>query len=126
MCSRKLKTCLLSLALLCSSLFLPSTVYLCAEVRLTDEEANEIMNEIQLSKEELEKTKSELSESKKESQELKKELVVVKNIYLEQKKSYETQLSEAEEKEQNLEKALTASVTTTILMTIFAVTMFFL
>jgi uncharacterized coiled-coil DUF342 family protein len=73
-----------------------------AEVKLTDEEANQLMNEIQESREELNQVKNELKESKEESQELKTELEDVKNTYNEQKTYYEKQLEEETKREKTL------------------------
>ena len=95
MCGRKLKIILLSSALVFLSSFSQSSMYLCAEVRLTDEEASQLMNEIQQSKTELQNVKSELEESKKDLSELETQLTDVKSTYEEQKTSYEKQLSEA-------------------------------
>lgn len=99
MCGKRLKIFLLSLVLVflsCSS----QSFYSCyAEVKLTDEEATQLMSEIQQSKKELNQVKSELEESKKESQELKTELEDVKNTYSEQRTYYEMQLAEEIKKE---------------------------
>ena len=115
MCGRKSKIVVLLLFLLSLSLFFPLCASCFAEVRLTDEEASELMSEIQKSREDLQTAKSELEEQKKA-------LIVVKNIYEEQKKSYEMQLTEVEEKNQTLEKVVTVSTTTAIVMT--ALTLF--
>lgn len=113
MCGKRLKIFLLSLVLVflsCSS----QSFYSCyAEVKLTDEEAKELMSEIQESKKELNQVKSELEESKKESQELKTELNDVKNTYSEQKIYYEGQLTEAKKKNKILKTALVATGTST-------------
>ena len=109
MCGRRLKIISLLLALLLLSLFFPLSASLCAEVRLTDEEATELMNEIAQSKKELENVKDELNESKKDLSELENQLTDVKNTYEEQKKSYEKQLDEAEKKTRRL--TITASAT---------------
>ena len=95
-----------------------------AEVRLTDEEVSEILNEIQLSKQELTELKTELEESKKESQKLKTELGDVKSTYIEQKKSYEMQLEEAEKKNQTLKTCLTVTVTTSVIFAVLSVALF--
>lgn len=105
MCGRRLKT-ILSLSVLVSlSLCSPCSTYLCAEVRLTDEEASELMNEVQQSKEELQNVKKELSESQNDLTGLENQLTDVKNTYEEQKKYYETQLNEAEKENQKLKIA---------------------
>ena len=99
MCGKRLKTFLLLLGLVFLSCFSPYCSLSYAEVRLTDEEASQLMNEIQESKKELNQAKTELEESKKESQELKTELSDVKNTYNEQKTYYEEQLTEVKKKE---------------------------
>lgn len=120
MCGRRLKT-ILSLSVLVSlSLCSPYTTYLCAEVKLTDEEASELMNEIQQSKEELQNVKKELSESQNDLTKLENQLTDVKSTYEEQKKSYETQLSEAEKENQKLKIA--TSVTGGSAITLLIVT----
>ena len=67
-----------------------------SDVILKDEEAQEILNEMQLSKKELESAKIELKNVQNqltEQEKLRNELEV---IYNEQKTSYEEQLTEAE------------------------------
>ena len=98
MCGKRLRTFFLSLVLVFLSCFSPSFSLCYAEVRLTDEEATQLLNEIQESKMELENVKSKLTESKKELNEQKTQLEDVKNTYTEQKRYYETLLDEAEEK----------------------------
>ena len=92
MCGKKLKVSLVSLVLLSLLYAVPSFSFCYAEVRLTDEEATQLMNEIQESKKELNQVKTELTEAQKE-------LNDVKNIYSEQKTYYEMQLTEAEQKQ---------------------------
>lgn len=66
-------------------LFFHSSVLCCfAEVKLTDEEAQQMLNEMEESKKELQTVQNQLSELKTTSEE--------------QRKSYEEQLSEAEKK----------------------------
>ena len=115
MCGKRLKASLLSLVLLSLSFFVPSYSYSYADVILTNEEAEELMNEIQLSKTELENVKSELTESKKELNEQKTQLEDVKNTYTEQKRYYETLLDEAEEKNLALKTCLTITTTTSVI-----------
>lgn len=100
MCGRKSKTLLVLSVLLCSSLVLPLSASLSADVRLTDEEANQLMTEIQ--------------ESKKELQTVKEELSDVKNTCNEQKIYYEEQLSEADKENHNLKTVVTVTTTTTV------------
>lgn len=125
MCGKRLRTSLRLSVLFLVLLFSPLSSFCYAEVRLTDEEATEMMNEIQESKKELNRVKTELTESKKESQELKTELEDVKNTYSEQKKSYETQLTEANKKNDNLKTAVTVTGTSAsiflVLMIVFII-----
>lgn len=96
MCGRKLKLFSVLLVLFSLLCFSPlcSTCY--ADVRLTDKEAEQILNEIEESR---------------------KELETVKNDCKEQKTSYEMQLSEAEKKNSRLKKVVVAtSSSTTILL----------
>lgn len=102
MCGKKLKIFFLLLGLFFLLPCSPFCFSCYADVVLTDEEAEEMLNEIAESKKELESVKAELNESKeklenvqKESQEQKTELQDVKNTYNEQKTSYEMQLKEA-------------------------------
>ena len=98
MCGRRLKIFLSLLALLCLYLFLPLSASLCAEVRLTDEEAQTMMNEIQQSKKELETLRNQLETAETQ-------LTDVKNTYEEQKTSYEKQLDEAKKDKEKLKIA---------------------
>ena len=102
MCGRKLKRCSALSVLFCLLSFSPLSFSCFAEVKLTDEEAETIQNEISESKKELENVKNELIQSQKELIEQKTELEDVKNTYNEQKTSYEMQLDEAEKKNQTL------------------------
>lgn len=124
MCGKRLKVFLVSLGLVLLSSVPPLSLYCYAEVRLTDEEVSEILNEIQLSKQELTELKTELEESKKESQKLKTELNNVKSTYIEQKKSYEMQLEEAEKKNQTLKTCLTVTATTSVILAVLSVALF--
>ena len=111
MCGRRLKTFLVSLVLVLLLSVSQSSLCCYAEVRLTDEEAKELMNEIQLSKKELNQVKTELTEAKQE-------LNDVKNTYSEQKKSYEMQLEEAEKENQIMADCLIVTATTSIILLI--------
>ena len=101
MCGKKLKRFFVLLELSSLFFFVPSLSLCYAEVRLTEEQATQVMNEIQESKKDLIQVKNELTESKKESQELKMELQDVKEDCNEQKIYYETQLTEAKKREKN-------------------------
>ena len=92
MCGRKLKRFSALSVLFCLLSFSPLSFSCFAEVKLTDEEAETIQNEISESKKELENVKNELIQSQKELIEQKTELEDVKNTYNEQKTSYEMQL----------------------------------
>ena len=92
LCGKRLKIFLLSSVLVFLSCFSPFSSLSYAEVRLTDEEASQLLNEIRESKEELNQVKTELTEAQKE-------LSDVNNTYSEQKTYYEEQLAEAEKRE---------------------------
>ena len=126
MCGRKLKTFSVSLVLFCLLSFSPLSFSCYADVILTDEQATEIMNEIQESKKDLNQVRNELKESKKESLELKTELQDVKSTYSEQKTSYEQQLNEAEKKTEKLKTAVTVTSTSTAIFCILMVVFIFL
>ena len=71
MCGRKLKQ-LSALSVLCCLLFFSPFCFSCfAEVKLTDEEAEQILTEIEESKKELESVKDELIQSQKDLKRLK-------------------------------------------------------
>ena len=117
MCGKRLKVFLLSLVL-----FLPLLVSPCfADVSLTDEEAQEILTEIEESKKDLQNVKDELNQSKeeasklkKESQEQKAQLTELQNVSEEQRKSYKEQLKEA--KKQNTVAWTTTGISGTLLV----------
>lgn len=106
MCSKRLKLFLVLSVLSFLSCFSPSCFTCSAEVTLTDEEADRILNE--------------LKESRTDLLTVQKELDSVKNDCEMQKQSYETQLAEAESKNKKLDKAVTVTGTSSI---IFAVLM---
>lgn len=108
MCGKRLKkSCFLFLLLAFFSL--SGMCY--ADVVLTDEEAQEMLSEIE--------------ESKKELNQLKAQLNDVKTTYSEQKTSYETQLNEAERKNKRLKTATTVTGTSAgifmVLMIVFII-----
>ena len=115
MCGRKLKTILSLLVLVCLLSFSPSSTSLCAEVRLTDQEAAQMMNEIQESKKDLETLKSQLETAETQ-------LTDVKNTYEEQKIYYEKQLEEARKDKERLKIA--TSVTGGSALTLLVVVAF--
>lgn len=118
MCGRrfgiKSRVSLLSLVLCFLLSFSPSYSSCYAEVILTDEEAMELMNEIQESKKDLENARNELTEQKKE-------LEVVKNTYNEQKTSYEEQLTEAKKENKNLKTGLIATSASSIVLLVVTI-----
>lgn len=121
MCGRKLKRFSALSVLFCLLSFSPLSFSCFAEVRLTDEEAETIQNEISESKKELENVKNELIQSQKELIEQKTELEDVKNTYNEQKTSYETQLDEAEKENQTLKVVAVSTGSTSIALLIVTI-----
>ena len=100
MCGAKLKRLSALSVLFCLLSFSPLSFSCFAEVKLTDEEAETILNEI--------------SESKKELED-------VKNTYNEQKTSYEMQLNEAEKQNKTLKTVSVATGSSTIALTIVVI-----
>lgn len=100
MCGKSLKVSLVSLGLFLLLSFSQSYSSCFADVTLTYEETQEILNEIEQSK---------------------KELQEVKTTCAEQKKSYEMQLQEAEKENQALKTGMAVTSTATIMSTIFIV-----
>ena len=121
MCSTKLKRLSALSVLFCLLSFSPLSFSCFAEVKLTDEEIETILNEINESKKELEDVKSELSQSQKDLIEQKTELEDVKNTYNEQKTSYEMQLNEAEKRNKTLKTVSVATGSSTIALTIVVI-----
>ena len=121
MCGRKLKRFSALSVLFCLLSFSPLSFSCFAEVKLTDEEAETILNEISESKKELENVKNELIQSQKELIEQKTELEDVKNTYNEQKTSYETQLDEAEKENQTLKVVAVSTGSTSIALLIVTI-----
>ena len=95
----------------------PSISYLCAEVRLSDEEAQELLTEIQESRKDLETLKKQLETAETQ-------LTDVKNDYNEQKKSYEMQLKEAEKQTERYKTLSAVSASSAVIM--FTVTLLLL
>ena len=91
MCYRRLKQCLVSLVLFSLLSFSPLCFSCYAEIKLTDEEAQQMLSEIQESKKDLKELQEKLLSAEAQ-------LNDVKNTYNEQKTSYEMQLNEAEKK----------------------------
>lgn len=124
LCGKRLKVFLLSLGLSLLSPFVPLCSSSYADVILSDEEATELMDEIQQSKMELQTVKDELKTSKEELKQSKNQLEDVKNTYTEQKQSYETQLEEAEKEKNTLKTWLTITATSSVCL--FGVTLLLL
>ena len=112
MCGTKLRTS--------SRLLVPFLVLFClqsfsfcyAEVILTDEETETLMNEIQ--------------ESRKDLTVLQEQLQSVKNDYSEQKKSYEMQLSEEQKKNEKLKTGITITGTSSAIFLVLMVVFIFI
>ena len=100
MCGQKLKRLSALSVLFCLLSFSPLSFSCFAEVKLTEEEAETILNEI--------------SESKKE-------LENVKNTYNEQMTSYEMQLNEAEKRNQTLKTVAVATSSSSVALTIVVI-----
>ena len=100
MCGAKLKRLSALSVLFCLLSFSPLSFSCFAEVKLTDEETETILNEI--------------SESKKELED-------VKNTYNEQKTSYEMQLNEAEKQNKTLKTVAVATGSSTVALTIVVI-----
>ena len=100
MCGAKLKRLSALSVLFCLLSFSPLSFSCFAEVKLTEEEAETILNEI--------------SESKKE-------LENVKNTYNEQMTSYEMQLNEAEKQNKMLKTVSVATGSSTVALTIVVI-----
>ena len=124
LCGRKLKQFSALLVLFCLLSFSPLSFSCFAEVKLTNEETETILNEISESKKELENVKNELIQSQKDLIEQKTELEDVKNTYNEQKTSYEMQLNEAEKENRTLKTVAVAtgySSVALLIITIFLI-----
>ena len=121
MCGKRLKAFLLLSGLSLLSSYAPLLSYSYADVILTDKEAEELMSEIQLSRMELQNVKNELTESKSELSGQKAQLEDVRNTCTEQKKSYETQLDEAQKENRRLKRWLTITATTSVLTFVLSV-----
>ena len=100
MCGAKLKRLSALSVLFCLLSFSPLSFSCFAEVKLTEEEAETILNEI--------------SESKKE-------LENVKNTHNEQMASYEMQLNEAEKQNQTLKTVAVATSSSSVALTIVVI-----
>lgn len=94
--------------LLCS-LFLLQSSYAFSEVALTDEEATELMNEIQESKKDLMKAKEQVEN-------LQNQLNQQEVIWTEQSQFYREQLTEAEKKKNQYKTATIATGSSTAIL----------
>ena len=97
---------LLSFSPLCFSCY--------AEIKLTDEEAQQILSEIQESKKDLKNLQEKLLSAEAQ-------LNDVKNTYNEQKTSYEMQLNEAEKQNKTLKTVSVATGSSTVALTIVVI-----
>lgn len=95
MCSRRLKHSLLLSVLFSLAVFLAMLSPCSAEVRLTDEEAQEMLNEISQSK---------------------VELIELRNTYNEQKTFYEEQLEEAQKETKRYKTTTVVSSTSSVIL----------
>lgn len=107
MCSKKLKLLLVLSVLSFLSCFSPSCFTCSAEVTLTDEEADRILNE--------------LKESRTDLLTVQKELDSVKSDCEMQRQSYETQLAEAESENKKLSKVATVTGSSSVALLIVTV-----
>ena len=116
LCGKRLKRQAVLLGLSLLFWFSPLSSFCFAEVKLTDEEATELLSTIQESKKDLEGLKSQLETAETQ-------LNAVKKDYSEQKTYYETQLAEAEKSNEQLKTAVTVTSTATavLLVVLFAV-----
>ena len=101
-----------------------------SKVVLTDEEAKEMMSEIEESKKELTELR-ETSQKRIESlenslEQSKSELETVRNTSQEQKKSYEMQLSEEQKKNEKLKTGITITGTSSAIFLILMVVFIFI
>ena len=90
-------------------LFLLQSSYAFSEVALTDEEATELMNEIQESKKDLMKAKEQVEN-------LQNQLNQQEAIWTEQSQSYKEQLTEAEKKKNHYKTATIATGSSTAVL----------
>ena len=119
LCGTRSKHSLVLLGLFCLLLCSPLCYYSYAEVTLTDEEAEKILNEIQESKKDLETLQSQLETAETQLED-------VKNTYNEQKESYEKQLTEAEKKNRGLKTAVVATSSSTVVAVVLFIIACFL
>ena len=90
-------------------LFLSQSSYAFSEVALTDEEATELMNEIQESKKDLMKAKEQVEN-------LQNQLYQQEAIWTEQSQFYREQLTEAEKKKNQYKTATIATGSSTAIL----------
>ena len=90
-----------------------------AEVKLTDEEAQQILSEIQESRKDLKELQERLMNAEAQ-------LYDVKSTYSEQRTSYERQLSDAGKENRNLRTAVTMTGTSTVIFACLMILFIFL
>lgn len=89
--------------------FLLQSSYAFSEVTLTDEEATELMNEIQ-------ESKKDLTKAKEQVENLQNQLNQQEAIWTEQSQSYKEQLTEAEKKKNHYKTATIATGSSTAVL----------
>ena len=114
MCGTKLKRLSALSVLFCLLSFSPLSFSCFAEVKLTDEEAQQMLSEIQESKKDLKELQEKLTSAEAQ-------LNDVKNTYNEQKTSYEMQLNKAEKQNKTLKTVSVATGSSTIALTIVVI-----
>ena len=133
MCWTRLKRFLALSVLYVLLLFLPSCFPCFADVRLTDEEATQLMEQIQGSKKDLaelqtqlETVQTQLTTAQEQLKTAQTQLDAVKSDYNEQKKSYEMQLTEAEKSSEKLKIFATATSTSSVIFCVLMVVFMFI
>lgn len=89
--------------------FLSQSSYAFSEVALTDEEAAELMSEIQ-------ESKKDLMKAKEQAENLQNQLNQQEAIWTEQSQSYKEQLTEAEKKKNQYKTATIATGSSTVVL----------
>lgn len=107
MCGKRLKIFLLSLALSLLCLYYPPYSSCYADVILTEQEAQEISEEITNSKKELQEVMNDLEAFKKDS--------------IEQKEYYKMQLKEAEKEVNKYKTCSTIGATSSVILTVICI-----
>lgn len=106
--------------------FSPSPCSCSAEVVLTDEEAREMLSEMEESRKELQNVKDCLIQSQKDLIRQKEVSESVRSTCEEQRKSYETQLEEKDRKNDTLTVVATSTGTSAVIFAILMVVFIFI